>query len=262
MYIFFQLLSSCMLGLLLPITQTTLFKFLSRYESINQFTVYIVIGAIVLLMSLLFKLQGQLLNIKSPAIRPNFILIMLSGVAVSILVGDLFSKLSVYIFNLFFENIEFSHAFHPNVDIRLTNPILFPWLVMLIVPVLEEIWYRVLVLNPLLKVCGKASAILVTSVLFTLSHTINVVDLISLSRVAPAHFIAGIVLCIIRLECGLIWAIAAHLIQNAPGIILSNEIQMTIFTEYLIAGISSILFCVSLLRSKSQSVGGTNPENR
>ena len=83
-------------------------------------------------------------------------------------------------------------------------------------PFVEELVFRGVLFRLFGKVCGAFSAMIITSLLFAISHT-GAVQMIY-------TFILGIVLCVVRVRSASLWnAIALHLAFNLSGMVLATS---------------------------------------
>ncbi|WP_141735559.1 CPBP family intramembrane glutamic endopeptidase [Oligoflexus tunisiensis] len=95
---------------------------------------------------------------------------------------------------------------------------LFPWFVIVFVPILEEIWYRELTLTRALKVLSPFSAVTLTALLFAMAHMFSSPDVHHYLALASGIFPTGLVLGLLRARYGLAAAMLGHSLQNALGL--------------------------------------------
>lgn len=108
-------------------------------------------------------------------------------------------------------------------------------LCILLSPFVEELVFREILLRLFGKACGALIAILITSLLFGVSHT-------GAAQTIYA-FVLGIVLCVVRIRSGSLWsAVALHLAFNLSGIVLATS-------ELELPGIAFFVFPVLIILS-------------
>lgn len=89
-------------------------------------------------------------------------------------------------------------------------------LCIIISPFAEELVFRGVLLRIFGKVCGAMASILITSLLFAISHTDQVQMVYA--------FILGAVLCVVRIRSGSLWnAVALHFAFNLSGTVLATS---------------------------------------
>ncbi len=118
------------------------------------------------------------------------------------------------VFGAVFNFITFS-VVAPTISDNLEITSLF-MLCIVLSPFVEELVFRGVLLRIFGKACGVTASIIITSVLFGISHT-DAVQMIY-------AFVLGVVLCIVRLQSASLWnAVALHLAFNLSGIVLATS---------------------------------------
>ncbi len=102
-------------------------------------------------------------------------------------------------------------------------------------PFVEELVFRGLILRTLGRACGAFWAIIITALLFAISHT-------EMTQMIYA-FVLGVVLGIVRIRSGSLWnAVALHLSFNLSGMVLATS-------ELEISGGAFVMFPVLMILS-------------
>ena len=108
----------------------------------------------------------------------------------------------------------------------------------LLAPVAEELIFRGFLLCPLQKY-GKATAVVITSVLFGLMHC-NADQLVSAT-------ISGLLLGYIATEYSMVWSIVLHIFHNNMVDVMAMVIQGSMLVQFLVSLAIIALFVVSIV---------------
>jgi membrane protease YdiL (CAAX protease family) len=88
------------------------------------------------------------------------------------------------------------------------------FLAVILAPVFEEIWYRELTLKEAMKGLNKAFACILSSLLFVIPHFNLFTEWKPFLIAFPGFFFMGLVLSILRLKFGLLFAVISHSVNN------------------------------------------------
>lgn len=133
---------------------------------------------------------------------------------------------------------------HYSSSIPYLGTILYVIALLIVAPVTEEFVYRGLVIRELQKKYNNVTVIIISALLFGVSHIIAGGVILSVGSL-----IVGVILGIICVKTrSLLPAIIAHIFANLPDSILSLLPNISVFSKYLTIIVCSLIFCGAMYR--------------
>jgi len=105
---------------------------------------------------------------------------------------------------------------------------------LIIVPVFEELFFRDLLLRSFLKKKSLYFGIIITSILYSISHFYVINSNFSLDYLSLIKYLLiGVVFSILRIKYGLLYGIFAHIFYNLLGFLFYNKIVNLYLLDYI-----------------------------
>jgi membrane protease YdiL (CAAX protease family) len=120
------------------------------------------------------------------------------------------------------------------------------FLAVILAPIVEEIWYRELTLKEALKGLNKVFACILSSILFALPHFSLFNDWKPFLIALPGYFFMGLVLSMLRLTYGLLFAVVSHSGNNLFNVFIDIPASSPFVNPYTaICLLAAFLYSVS-----------------
>jgi membrane protease YdiL (CAAX protease family) len=135
------------------------------------------------------------------------------------------------------------------------------FLAVILAPIFEEIWYRELMLKEAMKGLNRAFACILTSLLFALPHFNLFTEWKPFLIAFPGFFFMGLVLSMLRLSYGLLFAVLSHSANNLFNAFYKIPASSPFVNPYMaITLLTVFLYSVSRSTRKPKDAAPQTPQ--